>query len=107
MTRARRARQASIAALLLWPLSYAWIPMADRSPGWVFILVPLAEISAVVLGITTMWGGVQSRRREGDPQTARWAIALGALGRDAGDRRQRGRPRPAELNEERRAPSFV
>jgi uncharacterized YccA/Bax inhibitor family protein len=79
MTPARRARRAGIAAVLLWPLSYAWIPLAERSPGWVFILVPLAEIGAVVLGITAVWGGVHSRRREGDSQTARWAIALGAL----------------------------
>jgi uncharacterized YccA/Bax inhibitor family protein len=79
MTRARRARRAGIAALVLWPLSYAWIPLAERSPGWVFVLVPLAEIGAIVLGITAVWGGVQSRRREGDSRAARWAIALGAL----------------------------
>jgi len=79
MTRARRARRAGIAALLLWPLSYAWIPLAERSPGWVFLFVPLAEISAVVLGITAVWGGVQSRSREGESQTARWAITFGAL----------------------------
>jgi hypothetical protein len=79
MTRARRARRAGIAALLVWPLSYAWIPLAERSPGWVLVLVPLAEISAVVLGITAVWGGVRSRSREGDSRAARWAIALGAL----------------------------
>jgi uncharacterized YccA/Bax inhibitor family protein len=79
MTRARRARQAGIAALLLWPLSYAWIPLAERSPGWVFVLVPLAEVSAVVLGVAAVWGGVRSMSREGDSQAARWAIALGAL----------------------------
>ena len=79
MTRARRARRASIAALLLWPLSYAWIPLAERSPAWVFVLVPLAEISAVVLDIAAVWGGVQSRRREGDSRAAWWAISLGAL----------------------------
>lgn len=78
MTRARRARRAGIAALLLWPL-YAWIPLAGRSPAWVFVLVPLAEISAVALGIAAVWGGVRSRRREGDSRTARWAITLGAL----------------------------
>jgi hypothetical protein len=79
MTRARRARRAGIVSLLLWPLSYAWIPLMDRSPGWVFVVVPLAEIGAVVLGIAAVWGGVRSRSREGDSQTARWAIALGAL----------------------------
>lgn len=65
MTRARRARLAGIAALLLWPLSYAWIPLAERSPAWVLALVPLAEISAVVLGITAvmtsgLWTGMDS-----------------------------------------------
>lgn len=79
MTRARRALRAGIAALLLWPFSYAWIPLAERSPGWVFVVVPLAEIGAVVLGITAVWAGAHSRSREGDAQTARWAIALGAL----------------------------
>lgn len=79
MTGARRAHSAGIAALLLWPLSYVWIPLAERSPGWVFVLVPLAETGALVLGITAVWGGVQSRSREGDSQTARWAIAFGAL----------------------------
>lgn len=79
MTRARRACLAGIAALLLWPLSYAWIPLAEESPAWVFVLVSLAEISAVVLGIIGVWGGVQARSREGASQIARWAIALGAL----------------------------
>lgn len=79
MRRARRARRAGIAALLLWPLSYAWIPLAERNPDWVLVLVPVAEIGAVVLGITAVWGGVQSRRHGGDSRAARWAIALGGL----------------------------
>jgi predicted MFS family arabinose efflux permease len=79
MTHARRARRAGIAALLLWPASYTWMPLAERSPAWVLVLVLLAEIGAVVLGVTGVWGGVQARRREGDSQTARWAIAVGAL----------------------------
>ena len=79
MTRAGRARRAGIAALLLWPLSYAWIPLAERSPDWVFVLVSLAEIGAVVLGVAAIWSGVQARRREGDPSAARWGIGLGAL----------------------------
>ena len=79
MTRARRARRAGIAALLLWPWSYAWIPLAERGPGWVFVLVPLAEIGAIVLGIMAIWGGVHSKSGEAESPTARWAIALGAL----------------------------
>jgi hypothetical protein len=79
MMHARTARRAGIAGLLLWPLSYAWIPLAERNPAWVLVLVPLAEIGAVVLGITAVWGGVRSKRRDGDSRAARWAIGLGAL----------------------------
>lgn len=78
MTRARRARRAGIAALLLWPLSYAWVPLAERNPDWVFVLVPLAEIGAVVLGVAAIWSGVLARRVEGDSSAARWGIGLGA-----------------------------
>jgi hypothetical protein len=72
------ARRAGIAALLLWPFSYAWIPLAERSP-WVFVLVPLAEIGAVVLGVAAVWSGIQARRRAGDSPAARWGIRLGVL----------------------------
>jgi hypothetical protein len=41
-----------MAALLLWPLSYAWIPLAQRSPPWILVLVA---------------------------SDARWGIGLGAL----------------------------
>jgi hypothetical protein len=79
MMRARRARRAGIAALLLWPFSYAWVPLAERSPAWVFVLVPVAEIGAVALGIAAIWSGVQARRRDGDSSGARWGLGLGAL----------------------------
>jgi hypothetical protein len=75
----RRARRAGTAALLLWPLSYAWIPLAQRSPQWVLVLVSLAEISAVALGVAAMWMGAHARRRDGDSSDARWGIGLGAL----------------------------
>jgi hypothetical protein len=68
-----------MAALLLWPFSYAWIPLAERSPEWVFVLLPLAEISAVVLGVAAVWIGVQARRHDGDSPDARWGIGLGGL----------------------------
>lgn len=79
MTGARRARRAGIGALLLWPLSYAWIPLAGRNPGWLLVLVPLAEIGGVVLGLAAVWGGMRARRLEGDSRAARWGIGLGAL----------------------------
>jgi hypothetical protein len=79
MTGARRARRAGIAALLLLPLSYAWVPLAGRGPGWVFVVVPPAELGTVVLGLVAVWGGLQARRREGNSRAARWGIGLGAL----------------------------
>jgi hypothetical protein len=79
VTHAHRAQRVGIAALLLWPLSYAWVPLAERSPAWVLVLVLLAEIGAVVLGVAAIWSGVQARRREGDSTAARWAIGLGGF----------------------------
>jgi hypothetical protein len=65
--------------MLVWPFSYAWIPLGERSPAWVFILVPLAEVAAIALGVVAVWRGLQARRREGDSPAARWAVALGAV----------------------------
>jgi hypothetical protein len=79
MRRSRTARLAGIAALPLWPVSYAWIPLAERSPGWVFALVPLVEIGALILGVAAVWIGTQARRRDGDSPDARWGIGLGTL----------------------------
>lgn len=79
MTGARRARWAGIGALLLWPLTYAWMPLAGRGPAWVFVLVPVAEIGAVVLGLVAVLSGLRARRREGDSRAARWGIGLGGL----------------------------
>ena len=48
----------AIVALILWPLSFAWIPAAGRNPDWVLTLVPLVEIAAILLAIAAIWLGV-------------------------------------------------
>lgn len=49
--RARLVLPIAVVALSLWRLSYAWVPAAGHNPPWVGILVPVAEIGAIVLGI--------------------------------------------------------
>jgi hypothetical protein len=56
--RARLVLPMAIAALALWPLSYAWIPSAGRNPDWIVVLVPLAEITAILVAIAAIWLGV-------------------------------------------------
>lgn len=48
----------AILALLLWPLSFAWIPAAGSNPDWVLTLVRLVEIAAILLAIAAIWLGV-------------------------------------------------
>jgi hypothetical protein len=70
---------AAIAAWVLWPFSYAWIPLAGRSPGWVLLMVPVAEIGAVAFACAAIWTGVRARRRGTTSRDATWAISLGVL----------------------------
>jgi hypothetical protein len=74
---ARRARMAAIAAWVLWPLSYAWIPLAGRDPGWILLMVPVVEIGAVALACAAVWAGIRARRRGTTSRDAHWAISLG------------------------------
>jgi hypothetical protein len=48
----------ALVALVLWPLSFAWIPAAGRNPDWVLTLVLLVEIAAILLAIAAIWLGV-------------------------------------------------
>jgi hypothetical protein len=56
--RAQLVLPMAIAALALWPLSYAWIPSAGRNPDWIAVVVPLAEIAAILMAIAAIWLGV-------------------------------------------------
>jgi hypothetical protein len=77
---ARRAKTAAITAWVLWPLSYAWIPLAGRNPAWLLLVVPLAEIGAVAFASAAVWGGIRARRQGTTSRDAQWAIGLGVLG---------------------------
>lgn len=62
----------AIVALILWPLSFAWVPAAGRNPDWVLTLVPLAEIAAILLAIAAIWLGVLvTRDGENTPSSDR------------------------------------
>jgi hypothetical protein len=67
----------AIVALLLWPLSFAWIPAAGRNPDWILTLVPLVEIAAILLAIAAIWLGVLVTR---DGESTRSSDRGGRLG---------------------------
>jgi TRAP-type C4-dicarboxylate transport system permease small subunit len=71
---------AAITAWVLWPVSYAWIPMAGRNPAWLLMLVPVAEIGAIAFAAAAVWGGIRARRMDTTSQDAQSAISLGVLG---------------------------
>jgi len=48
----------AILALILWPLSFIWIPSAGRNPDSVLSLVLLIEIAAILLAVAAIWLGV-------------------------------------------------
>ncbi len=77
--RARLVLPIAVVALVLWPLSYAWIPAAGHNPPWVGILVPLAEIGAIVLAIAAIWLGSLVTRDEGGTRASERGARLGML----------------------------
>ena len=51
-----------VIALIVWPLSYAWIPNAGHNPDWVGLMVPVAEWGAIACAIGAISLGIRSRR---------------------------------------------
>jgi hypothetical protein len=79
---ARQARLAlfiGVVGLLVWPLSYAWIPNAGHNPGWIGVLVPVAELGAITCALGAIWLGTRSRRAGVTSMAARWAPRVGWL----------------------------
>ena len=68
-----------IVGLVVWPLSYAWIPSAGSNPDWVGVVVPVAEWGAVACAIGAIWLGGRSRRAGAASLAARWAPRIGWL----------------------------
>jgi len=79
MNQPRLALVLGVVGLLVWPLSYAWIPSAGRNPDWVGILVPAAEWGAIGCAIAAIWFGTRARRTSPFAFGAVWAPRLGGL----------------------------
>lgn len=69
----------AIVALILWPLSFAWIPAAGRNPDWVLVLVPLAEIAAILFAIAAIWLGTFVTRDGENTRSSDRGVRLGML----------------------------
>lgn len=69
----------AVLGLLLWPLSFAWVPAAGNNPEWVRLLVPLAEIAAMVLAIVAVRLGTLAARSGRNTPSSDRGIRLGVL----------------------------
>jgi hypothetical protein len=69
----------AIVALVLWPLSFAWIPAAGHNPAWVLAMVPLAEIAAILLAIAAIWLGTFVARDQHSTRSSDLGVRLGML----------------------------
>jgi hypothetical protein len=69
----------AIVALIIWPLSYAWIPAAGHNRDWILTLVPLVEIAAILLAIAAIWLGVLVTRDEENTPSSDRGGRLGML----------------------------
>jgi hypothetical protein len=76
---ARLALGLGVVSLLLWPLSFAWLPAAGRNPDWILIIVPAAELGAVGCAIAAIWLGLRARRSGLASRGATWGPRLGGL----------------------------
>jgi len=69
----------AVLALLLWPLSFAWVPAAGQNPDWVLRLVPLAEIASMVLAIVAVRLGTLAARTGRNTVSSDRGLRLGVL----------------------------
>jgi hypothetical protein len=77
--RARWVLPLAVVALLVWPLSYAWIPNAGRNPAWVLTLVPVAEIGAMLLAVIAIRLGTMAARADGSTPSSERGTRLGIV----------------------------
>lgn len=68
-----------VAALVLWPLSYAWVPFAGQAPGLVLAIVPIAEIASLILALAAIVLGTQARRDGAGGREVAIGIGIGGL----------------------------
>ncbi len=79
MTKARAALALGIVGLVVWPLSYAWIPSAGSNAAWIGVMVPIAEWGAIGCAVAAIWLGIRARRSEVASPGATWAPRIGWL----------------------------
>ena len=79
MNLARLALFLGVVGLLVWPLSYAWIPSAGKNPAWIGVIVPVAEWGAIACAIAAIWLGVRARGAGVTSLGAIWAPRIGGL----------------------------
>ena len=75
----RWSARLAVIALLLVPLSYAWLPMAGRNPGFIMALVPLAEIGSLVLASAAVRLAYRARREGRPGRSGSLGLWLGSL----------------------------
>jgi hypothetical protein len=75
----RWSARLAVIALLLWPLSYAWVPMAGRNPGFIIVLVPIAEIGSLLSASAAVILAYRARRRGGPGRSGSLGLWLGIL----------------------------
>ena len=78
-SRARWVLPFAVLALVLWPISFAWIPAAGNDREWVLSLVPLAEIAAILLAIAAIWLGTFVARDQQNTRSSDLGVRLGMV----------------------------
>ena len=62
----------AVLALIVWPLSFIWVPAAGHNSDSVRTLVLLVEIAAILLALAAMWLGILvTRDGENTPSSDR------------------------------------
>jgi hypothetical protein len=79
MLQARIGLSLGVVGLLVWPLSYVWIPNAGHNPDWIGWVVPMAEWGAIACAIAAIWLGLRSRRAGVISLATIWAPRVGWL----------------------------
>jgi len=76
---ARWALPIAILGLLVWPLTFAWVPSAGHNPEWVRPFVLLAEIGAMILAMAAVWLGTLAARADRNTPSSDLGIRLGVV----------------------------
>ena len=76
---ARWALPVAVFALLVWPLSFVWIPAPGRDRESVYYGVLILEVCVVVLALVAVWLGTLAARADRNTTSSDRAIRLGVI----------------------------